>query len=139
MTETSPILCTNTIHQNRPETIGLPLHGVRLKFGDDDELLAKGPNIMMGYWRNEEATREKMSDGWLATGDQAKSDSDGFLSITGRLKDVLVLANGEKVPPADMEAAIAEDALFDQSMVIGERMYEGHESFWKSGPPETRV
>jgi long-chain acyl-CoA synthetase len=122
LTETSPILCTNTIHQNRPETIGLPLHEVRLKFGEDDELLAKGPNIMMGYWRDDEATRGTMSDGWLATGDQARADSDGYLSITGRLKDILVLANGEKVPPADMEAAIAEDALFDQSIVIGEQM-----------------
>lgn len=122
LTETSPILSTNTLRQNRPETIGLPLHEVRLKLGEDDELLARGPNIMVGYWRNEEAAEGAMLDGWLATGDQARIDADGFLSITGRLKDILVLATGEKVPPADMESAIAEDALFDQSMVIGERM-----------------
>jgi len=122
LTETSPILCTNTIDQNRPETIGLPVHGVRIRLGGHDELLAKGPNVMMGYWRNDDATRESLSDGWFASGDQARIEPDGFLSITGRLKDVLVLANGEKISPADMESAIAEDPLFDQSMVIGERM-----------------
>jgi long-chain acyl-CoA synthetase len=121
LTECSPILCTNTLRQNRPETIGLPLHGVRLKIGEDDELLARGPNIMMGYWRNPEATSSSFVDGWLATGDQA-SIGDGFISLTGRIKDILVLATGEKVPPADMESAIAEDALFEHSMVIGEQM-----------------
>ncbi len=121
LTECSPILCTNTLRQNRPETIGLPLHGVRLRIGEHDELLARGPNIMMGYWRNAEATSNTFVDGWLATGDQARIDG-GFISLTGRIKDILVLANGEKVPPADMESAIAEDALFEQSMVIGEQM-----------------
>jgi long-chain acyl-CoA synthetase len=122
LTETSPILCTNTIEQNRPETIGLPIHEVRLKLGEDGELLAMGPNIMMGYWRNDQATRDTIVDGWFASGDQARVSPDGHLSITGRLKDILVMATGEKVPPADMESAIAEDALFDQSIVIGERM-----------------
>lgn len=122
LTESSPILSTNTPGQNRPETIGLPIHGVRLKLGENDELLARGPNIMIGYWYNESATEDAMIDGWLATGDQARVGADGYLSITGRLKDILVLATGEKVPPADMESAIAEDALFEQSMVIGERM-----------------
>ena len=121
LTESSPVLCTNTPDQNRPETIGLPLHGVRLKIGENDELLAQGPNIMMGYWRNAAATDETLVDGWLTTGDQAVI-KDGFVSITGRLKDILVMANGEKVPPADMESAISEDALFEQTMVIGEQM-----------------
>lgn len=76
---------------------------------------------MMGYWRDEKATQEVLVDGWLRSGDQARID-DGFITITGRIKDILVLANGEKIPPADMESAIAEDALFDQTMVIGEQM-----------------
>lgn len=121
LTESSPSISINTLEQNRPATIGLPLHGVQVKIGDNEELLAKGPNIMMGYWRDEEATSEVLVDGWLHSGDQARID-DGFITITGRIKDILVLANGEKVPPADMEAAIEEDALFDHSMVIGEQM-----------------
>ncbi|MDJ0957294.1 MAG: AMP-dependent synthetase/ligase [Arenicellales bacterium] len=121
LTESSPSISINTLEQNRPATIGLPLHGVLVKIGDNDELLAKGPNIMLGYWRDEAATTEALEDGWLHTGDQARID-EGFISITGRIKDILVLANGEKVPPADMEMAIEEDALFEQSMVIGEQM-----------------
>ncbi len=122
LTETSPTITTNTIERNRPETIGLPMHGIEVKLGEQDELLARGPNVMLGYWKNPDATRDVFTgDGWLRSGDQARID-DGFLILTGRLKDILVLANGEKVPPTDMEAAIAEDPLFDQSMVIGEQM-----------------
>ncbi len=122
LTESSPSISINTLQRNRPETIGLPLHGVSVKIGDNDELLAQGPNIMLGYWRNQAATKEVLSDGWLHTGDQARIDEQGYITITGRIKDILVLANGEKIPPADMESAIAEDTLFDQSMVIGEQM-----------------
>ena len=121
LTESSPTISINTLKHNQPASIGLPLHGVSVKIGDNDELLAKGPNIMLGYWRNEKATQEVLVEGWLHSGDQARIDN-GFITITGRIKDILVLANGEKVPPADMEAAIAEDVLFDQIMVIGEQM-----------------
>lgn len=122
LTESSPSISINTLEKNKPATIGLPLHGVSVRIGENGELLAKGPNIMMGYWDNEDATAEVLKDGWLHTGDQASIDDDGFISITGRIKDILVLANGEKVPPADMESAIMEDVLFDQSMVVGEQM-----------------
>ena len=122
LTESSPSISINTLEQNKPATIGLPLHGVTVRIGDNSELLAKGPNIMLGYWDNADATAEVLKDGWLYTGDQACIDEDGFISITGRIKDILVLANGEKVPPADMESAIIEDPLFDQSMVVGEQM-----------------
>ena len=121
LTESSPSISINTLKRNQPASIGLPLHGVSVKIGDNDELLAKGPNIMMGYWRNQKATQEVLVDGWLHSGDQARID-DGFITITGRIKDILVLANGEKVPPADMETAVTEDVLFDQAMVIGEQM-----------------
>ena len=121
LTESSPSISINTLKQNRPATIGLPLHGVLVKIGENDELLAKGPNVMLGYWHDEQATSEALVEGWLHTGDLARID-DGFITITGRIKDILVLANGEKVPPADMEAAIEEDALFEQSIVIGEQM-----------------
>ncbi len=121
MTETSPVLSSNLIHRNKPESIGLPLIGVQLRIGENNEILAKGLNVMQGYWQNEQATAETFTeDGWLKTGDCGKIDKDGFIHIIGRIKEILVLANGEKVPPADMESAIAEDALFEQSMVIGE-------------------
>ncbi len=122
LTESSPSISINTIKRNLPSSIGLPLRDVEVRIGDNDELQARGPNVMMGYWKNDEATRAALgADGWLHTGDQAKIE-DGFISIIGRIKDILVMANGEKVPPADMEAAIAEDPLFEQVLVIGEQL-----------------
>ena len=76
---------------------------------------------MLGYWKNEQATQDTFTeDGWLKTGDKARIDEDGYVYITGRLKDIIVLANGEKVPPNDMEMAIALDPLFEQVMLVGE-------------------
>ncbi len=121
LTESSPIISVNTLERNKPESIGLPLKDVEVRIGERDELLARGPNIMLGYWKDPEATRAAVDeDGWLHTGDQARRDEEGFLYITGRIKEIIVLANGEKVPPADMESAIAEDPLFEQTMVVGE-------------------
>lgn len=120
LTESSPVISVNTLDHNRPDTIGLPLRGVEIAIGEDDELFARGSNVMMGYWNNEEATREAIdSEGWLHTGDQAAIE-DGYIRIIGRLKEILVLANGEKVPPVDMELAIASDGLFEQVLVVGE-------------------
>jgi long-chain acyl-CoA synthetase len=91
-----------------------------LRVGDDDELLIKGPCVMMGYWNNHAATAAMIdSAGWLHSGDQARIDK-GRIYITGRLKDILVLSNGEKVPPADLELAIGLDPLFEQVLVVGE-------------------
>jgi long-chain acyl-CoA synthetase len=124
LTESSPIASVNTVNDNRPDSIGLPLHGVTLKLGDNDELLIRGDNVMAGYWRNEKDTKKAIiedSDGrWLKTGDVASIDDQGFVRIVGRIKDILVLANGEKVPPSDIEAAIANDPLFEQVVVLGE-------------------
>jgi long-chain acyl-CoA synthetase len=120
LTESSPVISVNTEAGNRLDTIGLPLRGVEVCIGDDDELLARGGNIMLGYWQNEEATAGTMTDdGWLKTGDKACFD-DGYLKIIGRLKDILVLANGEKVPPADMEQALVSNSLVSQVMIVGE-------------------
>jgi len=122
LTECSPSISINTRRRNRPDTVGLPLPGIEVRIGDDDELLARGPSIMLGYWKDEEATAETVDEeGWLHSGDQAEI-RDGFIRITGRLKDILVLANGEKIAPADMEAVIVDDPLFDQAMVVGEQM-----------------
>jgi long-chain acyl-CoA synthetase len=121
LTESSPVLSVNTLERNKPSSIGLPLHGAELKLGQNNELLAKGGYIMQGYWNNSEATSEVIDqEGWLSTGDIAEIAGDGYISITGRIKEIIVLANGEKVPPADLESAISEYALFDQAMVLGE-------------------
>ncbi len=121
LTESSPIISVNRLDRNKPASIGQPLPGVEVKVGEDDELLARGANIMLGYWKQPEKTREVIDDdGWLHTGDQARIDEEGFIYITGRLKDIIVLSTGEKVPPVDMEAAITEDPMFEQAMVIGE-------------------
>jgi len=121
LTETSPVIAGNRLEDNIPASIGTPLPSIEVKIGKNDELLTRSPCIMLGYWDNKEATQEIIEpDGWLHTGDKARIDEDGHIYITGRLKEIIVLDTGEKVPPADMEMAIALDGLFEQVMVIGE-------------------
>ncbi|RMG56456.1 MAG: long-chain fatty acid--CoA ligase [Gammaproteobacteria bacterium] len=121
LTEASPVITVNRPDDNIPESIGLPLPGVEVRLGENDELLTRSPSVMLGYWENEEATREAIDEeGWLHSGDQARVDEGGHWYITGRIKEIIVLSNGEKVPPADMEMAIAMDPLFEQVMIIGE-------------------
>ncbi len=121
LTETSPIATANCPANNIPASVGQPIPGVQVKIGDKGAVLIKGPNIMLGYWNNEEATKAMIqSDGWLNSGDTGHLGEQGHLFITGRLKDIIVLSNGEKIPPGDMEAAIARDPLFDQVMLLGE-------------------
>jgi long-chain acyl-CoA synthetase len=122
LTESSPVISVDTLEHNIPASIGLPLRNVEVKIGDKQELLARGPNIMQGYWENSQATEAIIDqDGWLHTGDQARIDEEGFIYIIGRLKEIIVLANGEKVPPADMESAITEDPIVEQCLVLGEQ------------------
>ena len=121
LTETGPTLTVNTLKKNQPSSIGLPFIGAEIRLSDNGELQARSPSVMLGYWQNEEATGACIdSEGWFASGDLATINADGFISITGRLKDIIVLATGEKVPPADMESAICDDPLFEQAVVIGE-------------------
>ena len=121
MTETSPIVSGNSLDNNFPDSVGQPIRGVQVKLGAQNALLVKGPNVMMGYWNNPEATRAIIdADGWLNTGDIAHISETGHIYITGRLKEIIVLSNGEKIPPADMEAAILNDPLIDQVMIYGE-------------------
>jgi long-chain acyl-CoA synthetase len=120
MTETSPVISTNSPDDNDPRTVGRPLDGVEVKVGDNDELLVRGANVMVGYWRKEQETRRVIeSDGWLHTGDKARIEA-GRIIITGRIKDIIVTSTGEKIPPADLETAITSDSLFVQAMVVGE-------------------
>nr|WP_315799606.1 AMP-dependent synthetase/ligase [Bradyrhizobium sp. SZCCHNR1002] len=120
MTETSPVVSVNTPDDNDPRTVGRALPGVEVRIGDNDELMVRGPHVMLGYWhRPEETARIKEADGWLHTGDQARIDQ-GRITITGRIKDILVTSTGEKIAPADLETAILTDPLFEQAIVIGE-------------------
>jgi len=121
LTEASPVISTNKLEDNEPDSVGQPLAGIEIKLGPQDELLVRAPNVMMGYWNQDDATREVIDrDGWLHTGDKVRIERE-HIYITGRLKEILVLSNGEKVPPADLEMAICADPLFDQALVIGEQ------------------
>lgn len=121
MTEASPVVSVNRPDDNLPASVGRPLPGVEVRIGPQEELLVRGPSVMQGYWNNPQATADTLdAEGWLHSGDKARFDEQGHLFIIGRIKDILVLGNGEKVPPADMEMAITLDPLFEQAMVVGE-------------------
>ncbi len=121
LTETSPLLTVNRIHANEPASVGQAAPGTELKVGENSVLLARGPQVMMGYWNNQAATHTVLSpEGWFNTGDQARIGPSGHVYITGRVKDIIVMANGEKVPPVDMELSIITDPLFEQVIVLGE-------------------
>ena len=121
LTEASPVISVNRPDSNIPSSIGKPIPGVEVKIGELDELLTRGRCVMRGYWNDPEATAAAIDHaGWLHTGDQARVDEAGHYYIVGRIKDIIVLNNGEKIPPADMESAICLDPLFEQAMVVGE-------------------
>ena len=120
LTESAPVLAANRAGDNDPTSVGRALEGVELRCEENGELCARGPNIMLGYWNNPQATAAVIDgDGWLHTGDIAALRG-GRVYITGRVKDIIVLSNGEKIPPADAEQAILRDAAFEQVIVVGE-------------------
>ncbi|MGA7749434.1 MAG: long-chain fatty acid--CoA ligase, partial [Gallionella sp.] len=121
LTETSPVISANPIRNNHPSSVGLPLPGIEVRLGEHNALMVRGPSNMLGYWNNPSATAAMIDkDGWLNTGDIARISESGHIYITGRLKEIIVMSNGEKVPPADIEDAILRDSLFEQVMVYGE-------------------
>ena len=121
LTETSPLLTVNRADANKPASVGQAAPGTELKVAENNVLFARGPQVMLGYWKNPTATAAVLSsDGWLNTGDQARIDLSGHVYITGRVKDIIIMGNGEKVPPVDMELAIINDPLFEQVVVLGE-------------------
>ena len=120
MTEASPVIAVNRDGDNDPESVGPPLPGVEVRLLGTGELLARGGNVMLGYWRNDEATRAAIdADGWLHTGDLAEIRNTKIY-LRGRAKDILVMSNGEKLSPQDVELAIMRDPAFEQVMLIGE-------------------
>ena len=121
MTETSTAATISTPEAFKIGTVGRPFDGCEVKIADDGEVLIKGANIFQGYYKNEEATRETIVDGWLHTGDIGVIDEDGFLSITGRKKDIIITAGGKNITPANLEAEIKQHPLVSQCVVIGDR------------------
>ena len=121
LTETSPVISVNRLEDNEPASVGPALPGIEVKLDEHDELLTRSPSLMLGYWKNEEATHAAIDvEGWLHTGDQARIGPRGHITITGRLKEILVLSTGEKVPPVDVEQALADCPLLEQVMVLGD-------------------
>ena len=120
LTETSPVISANLPDDNDPASVGVPLRDVELRIGHDGELLVRSPGVCLGYWRQAEASAALIGpDGWLHSGDKASIENN-HIYITGRIKDILVMSNGEKVPPMDMELAISLSPVVDQALVIGE-------------------
>jgi long-chain acyl-CoA synthetase len=120
LTETSPVLTANRPEAPRFGTVGQAVAGVELRIAEDGEILARGPNIMRGYWHKPEATTEALEDGWFHTGDIGVLSHDGYLTITDRKKDVLVTSGGKKVAPQPIERRLAGHPLVAEAVLVGD-------------------
>jgi long-chain acyl-CoA synthetase len=121
MTETSTAATISSPEDFKIGTIGKPFPGCQVKIAEDGEILVKGPNVFQGYYKNEEATRETIVNGWLHTGDLGAIDPDGFIRITGRKKDIIITAGGKNITPANLEGEIKQHPLVSQCVVVGDR------------------
>ncbi|MET9244599.1 AMP-binding protein [Nonomuraea sp. NPDC003709] len=122
-TETNAAATVNLPHALKIGTVGPPLPGVEIRIADDGEILIKGPILVQGYWRNEQATWESQTadDGWLRIGDLGALDEDGFLAISGRKKEIIVTAGGKNLAPEALEDRLRTHPLISQAVVVGDR------------------
>jgi long-chain acyl-CoA synthetase len=121
MTETSTSATVNTPEAYRFGSVGKPMVGVETKIAEDGELLLRGPNIFKSYYKNDEATKSTLIDGWLHTGDLGHIDEDGFVYITGRKKDIIITAGGKNITPANLENGLKQNRWISQAVVVGDR------------------
>ena len=132
LTETSPIVALNRLRKFRDDAAGLLLPGLEVRIVDPDEeergeIVVRGPSVMLGYYRNEEATNQVLKDGWFATGDYGYFDADGFLHISGRKKNVIVASNGKNVFPEELEDQVNAIPFVLESAVYGAKGPNGDE------------
>lgn len=120
LTESSPVISFNRAENSKIGSVGQAIPGVDVKIAADGEILTRGPHVMMGYWKNPEATREAIVGGWLYTGDVGHLDEDGFLTITDRKKDLIITSGGKNIAPAELEQLLVSDPYIDQAVVYGD-------------------
>jgi long-chain acyl-CoA synthetase len=111
----------NLVGKTKIGTVGPPLPGLECKLAEDGEILVRGPNVFLGYYKEPEATAEALRDGWLCSGDLGAFDDQGFLTITGRKKEIIITAGGKNIAPKNIEAAIKQSPLVGEAVVIGDR------------------
>jgi len=121
LTETAPVLTVNPPHRIRFGSVGPPLPNVEIRIADDGEILARGPNVMLGYFNRPQLTAESIVDGWFHTGDVGRIDAEGCLHITDRKKEIIVTSGGKKVAPQPIEAALRGQSVIGDALVIGDR------------------
>ena len=120
-TEAAPVISVNLPGKIKMETVGPPMTGVEARIAEDGEILVRGPMVMKGYWRDEEATAAVLRDGWLHTGDIGERDADGFIRITDRKKDIIVFSGGDNVSPARVEGFLSVQPEIFQAMIYGDK------------------
>ena len=119
-TEASPVITAASMENYRPGTVGQPVPGTEVRISEGGEILTRGPNVMLGYWHDEEATRSTIVDGWLHTGDLGELDSEGNLRIIGRRKELIVLSTGKNISPSRVEQLLTGSTLIEAVCVVGE-------------------
>jgi long-chain acyl-CoA synthetase len=121
MTESCGVGTVNTVDHHRLGSVGIAAPGTRIRLAEDGEVLMSGPHIFAGYWRDPAATAESIVDGWLRTGDLGVLDADGFLTVTGRKKDIIITAGGKNIAPANLENDLRQSRWISYAVVYGDR------------------